>query len=165
MLSNFAIADTINLVDSGDVIESSVFNKIGKMLNKILDIKIPTGENVYSANISGSTVYNQSTPWLQSCGNNATGRYQCYPLASLNLTQQMNCSVTLNQNSLSAVTALINTNISSTSVIAIQGQQTSTNAYYPIQSFILSCQRAGADYYPYKTIKELLISAGLTFLQ
>lgn len=165
LMTNIAIAADLPDTVSGEVIESSFFNKITQTINKIIDIQIPTGENNYSARIVGVSITNQNVSWLSSCSYPSAGRYNCVVNPSLGLTQKMNCSVTLDQSSLSACIGLIDTANSSVSNILVQGQETARNAYCGMASFVLACQRGGVDYKPYKSIRQILISAGLSFLE
>lgn len=159
---------SVESVSEGAPIQASLFNKISNIINGLLDTQIPTGENVYSARVRNvapaSITQSGSTNWITSCSNTSTGQYSCNINPGLGLVNKLNCTVSLDQEGLSACLAVMRTDSSSNSSLKIQGQETSRNAYCNLHSFNLTCQRIGSDYRPYKTIRQVLIDTGLSFL-
>ena len=159
-----AIAN-FNDVSPGDEITSALFNKIQQTLNGILDIQIPTGENVYSASFdSNGTLLSQNVDWIDT---NASGRINTgdflvvYKSGTFTVTPVLNITPDHVDN-IAHVSAEYNA--SSNNGVRVFIRALPSTAGFRDAYFNFTAHAQGADYKPYKTIRQILIDAGLTFL-
>ena len=155
-LSFGLILTAVASVNSGDIISAELFNKL-------LDIKVSTGTNVYvasmdnsaniqSENISGWILKNSSSSGLHKM-NFSTGLFSTPPICT--------CSVNNGSTTTSSNDAFCNVGEASTGFILINmenAQSASTS-----QKANINCVRAGADYKPMKSIREIIQEAGFNF--
>lgn len=166
LMSNISLAANLENVSNGENISSNSFNKVVQVLNKVLDIQIPIGENSYTARIGGGgSVSSENTDWISgSAGISDTNRYNL--IFNLNMfSVAPNCVASVYQGNDAAQLSVGLDSVSNTQVAYRTGYQINgVFVKYPYD-FTVICQRIGSDYKGYKTIRQFLVDSGLSFLQ
>ena len=136
-------------VNPGQIIKSD-------LINKILDLKISTGENVFSVRVNGDgSVADESVDFLTSSCSISGNDYFCLYTSSFSssITQGMNCLSV--DGSGSGATVPTRVYVSNSTGFNFSNPKLNTTR--------IICQKVGSDYHPMKTIRELIEEAGFIF--
>lgn len=120
-------------------------------INKLLDITVSTGNNIYSASLSGGGSINVqtggSTNWLSSCSKSGDDVTCNINTTLLSLNNAMTCTASRGGLNFGSIT------IQSTSTSAIVIKNSSSPDNDPTH---LMCQLTGSDFNPDMKLKDIL---------